>query len=97
MINLKWVYNEEFGGLYDGMIDGKLAAFIQMRPHYCDRGHWHANIEMGGLNIDHQDMFPRYYMRLAVAKQEIEEFLDWRINKVRSSVALADLINARTI
>lgn len=57
---------------------GGAHVWIVKRPPYCDRGHYHADV--GGIaSIDHQDSFPRYFMRLEIAKQEMEEWLDWRL------------------
>lgn len=53
-------------------------AHITPRPGYCDRGHYHLNID-GPFNFDAADRFPRYYMKLKRAKKETEEFLRWRI------------------
>ncbi len=79
---LSWIQNAEFPHEINGMIDGKMVAWITMRPVYCDRGHWQLNIDLP-LGLDHQDGFPRYYMTLETAKKETELFLNWRINKVR--------------
>lgn len=61
-------------------------AFIQQRPHYCDRGHVQLNIDMHHSNglpvMDRQDGFPRYYMSFETAKTECELFLLWRILKI---------------
>lgn len=59
---------------------GTLLAWIDRRPGYCDRGHWRAGVECVPT-IDEADQFPRYFMRLAVAKQELVEFLAWRLFK----------------
>ncbi len=68
------------------LMDGKtMLAWIQARPHYCDRGHWKLNVEVA-CGLDGQDAFPRYYMRLEVAKQEAEDFLMWRLHKVRAEI-----------
>jgi len=53
---------------------------IEKRPVYCDRGHWMAKV-FGVPNIDDGDMFPRYFMSLEAAKQEMKAWLVWRIYK----------------
>ncbi len=63
----------------------EMLAWIQSRPIYCDRGHWEANINVP-CGLDGQDGFPRYYMLLETAKQEIEDFLPWRLHKVRAEL-----------
>lgn len=52
--------------------------WIEPRPSYCDRGRYHANYQ-GSFYIDHGDGFPRYYMDLEVAKQEMKAWLLHRI------------------
>lgn len=45
--------------------DGKdrtIHAWLEMRPHYCDRGHLKLLIE-GPLNIDFADGFPGIFSR----------------------------------
>ena len=69
--------------LWDLLHGSKMIAWIESRPHYCDRGHWKAMTDIP-CGIDHQDGFPRYYMRLEIAKQEIEDFLMWRLHQVRA-------------
>ena len=60
----------------------EVLGWIQNRPNYCDRGHWQACIERG--DIDSQDAFPRYFMRLATAKQEFMDFVRWRYMGIRA-------------
>ena len=63
--------------------------WIEKRPHYCDRGHWKGNVR-GPLplipqplsDLDEQDGFPRYYMDLSVAKQELRKWLYWRLYQI---------------
>ena len=57
-----------------------MVAWLQRRPHYCDRGHFQVDSNIPGL--DSCDSFPRYYMRYDVAKAEA--WLKWRLWKVRS-------------
>jgi hypothetical protein len=57
---------------------GGAHVWIQKRPVYCDRGHYHAQVE-GIPSIDHQDSFPRYFMNLDRAKAEMGEWLEWRL------------------
>jgi hypothetical protein len=67
--------------------DCKAFFFIQPRPNYCDRGHWFVMCDFftnsEGINtLDHADLFPRPYMSLSVAKDEIQRFIAWRALKV---------------
>lgn len=59
---------------------GRRMAFIQRRPSYCDRGRWQASVECIP-DIDAQDGFPRYYMTLEHAIDEITSWLNWRLFK----------------
>jgi len=54
---------------------------IEPRPKYCDRGHWYAKVE-GIPGIDEADKFPRYYMDLSAAMDEMKSWLCWRLYKV---------------
>jgi hypothetical protein len=60
----------------------RVLAWINRRPGYCDRGHWQVGVECVPY-LDEADAFPRYFMRLEVAKQELVEFLAWRLFKSR--------------
>lgn len=51
---------------------------IEPRPSYCDRGHWFAKV-YGIDSIDFQDQFPRYFMDLKRAKDEMKDWLVWRL------------------
>jgi len=62
-------------------IAGKMVAWMEKRPYYCDRGHFVVNIKLPG--IDDADMFPRYYFSQEVAKSETELFLKWRLWRER--------------
>lgn len=57
---------------------GNAHCWIAPRPHYCDRGHWVANVS-GIPTIDGQDCFPRYFMDIDRAKAEMAAWLDWRL------------------
>lgn len=82
MLNTKWYLDEVNCLNYQFTTSqGDVHAFIQTRPHYCDRGHYVLNINAHFLNLDIADMFPRYYMDLNVAKEECVKFLYWRIYK----------------
>jgi hypothetical protein len=76
---LEWVANPAAKGLYDLMLDGRMVAWLQPRPHYCDRGHWQVNVDLPASNIDGADGFPRYYMRRENAVEETELFIRWRL------------------
>jgi hypothetical protein len=62
--------------------NGRVMAWIVERPGYCDRGHYGIGVECVPA-LDAQDAFPRYMMRLETAKQELVEFLAWRLFKER--------------
>lgn len=66
--------------------NGRVMAWIVERPGYCDRGHYGVGVECVP-SLDHQDAFPRYFMRLETAKQELVEFLAWRLFKDRSDAS----------
>ena len=86
-MQIEWKQDPEFTGTWNAYNDdGARVAFVCKRPSYCDRGHYHAGIEILIEGMDVQDGFPRYYMRLETAKDEIERFLNWRIEKVRSDL-----------
>lgn len=70
-------------GYDDCLIAGRIVAWLEPRPHYCDRGHWKVGSELPGL--DGHDAFPRYYMRRDVAVQETEAWLRWRLWKQRDT------------
>jgi hypothetical protein len=53
---------------------------LEPRPAYCDRGHWYGKVF--GIETDHQDGFPRYFMDLERAKAEMAEWLTWRLNRM---------------
>lgn len=61
---------------------GEMLGWVQPRPDYCDRGHWQAQIERHDL--DFADNFPRYFMRLETAKQEMLDFVRWRYMHIRA-------------
>lgn len=67
----------------EGHPANEAVVYISPRNSYCDRGHWQAHVD-GIPSIDHADSFPRYFMRLSVAKQEMGEWLAWRLFKVRA-------------
>lgn len=54
--------------------------YLYPRPSYCDRGHWIGYVE-GIMSIDAADGFPRYYMDLDRAKDELYEWLQWRLQR----------------
>lgn len=60
---------------YDLIRDGKRIAHIQERPPYCDRGRWHANIEVSGVWQSDKDPWPRYYFKLKYAQEEVIDYL----------------------
>jgi hypothetical protein len=74
-----WTMDEY--GCNNCTFDGKLLAWMEARPAYCDRGHWRVVCELP--DIDAQDGFPRYYMSREIALIETEAFLRWRMFKIR--------------
>jgi hypothetical protein len=68
--------------IYEAYVGNKMVGWIEHRPHYCDRGHFKAIVDVP--NLDGQDAFPRYFMRFSSAVQEMEEFLRWRLWRVRT-------------
>ena len=61
-----------------------MVAWIESRPHYCNRGHYKGMVDLPDAGLDHQDGFPRYYMSLQRAKDELEAFIEWRVHKIRA-------------
>jgi len=56
---------------------------MTMRPHYCDRGNYLALLDADAgsglaLDLDGQDLWPRYYFDLDRAKLECEAWLKKR-------------------
>lgn len=83
----EWRENEAYPGLLELYIDDTMLAWINPRPSYCDRGHYQAQIEFSpGNPIDAADGLPCYYMRLEVAKLEIQDKLMWRVCKIRAEL-----------
>ena len=79
-----WTEPGDFPGLHNFEIGDVLLAWIQKRTHYCDRGHWQGQLEFSpGNPLDSADGGIHYYMRLSVAKQELQEKLMWRVCKQR--------------
>ena len=58
---------------------GEVEITIEPRPTYCDRGHWYAKVF--GIWTDEADGFPRYFMDLQRAKDEMHEWLIWRLHQ----------------
>lgn len=82
---MNWQTGKAHGSSWQ-YIDGKACQItLEPRPHYCDRGSWIAKIHARGsiedqlkLNLDEQDMWPRYYFDETRAKLEIEAWLTKR-------------------
>jgi len=85
---MSWVYDEHrTWNLRFTHENTVVHAFIQKRPHYCDRGHYQLNIDILKSTepwgeLDPQDGFPRYYMSFKTAAEECESFLIWRLLKI---------------
>lgn len=60
---------------FDLIKDGRRIAYLQERPVYCDRGRWHANIEVSGVWQSEKDPWPRYYFKLEYGKEEVLDYL----------------------
>lgn len=60
--------------LHEFRRDGLMLAWLQKRPTYCDRGRYHANINVPVRRSD-ADPWPRYYFNLTYAKDEVESYL----------------------
>ena len=60
--------------------NGKVLAWITKRNYYCDRGHYKGMVDIPG--IDAADSWPNYYMKFDRAKDEIIDFLKWRLKKI---------------
>ena len=85
MERAEWRLCSGYDGLLELYIDSVMLAWINPRPHYCDRGHYQAQIEFSpGNPIDAADGMPCYYMRLDTAKQELIDKLLWRVCKIRA-------------
>jgi hypothetical protein len=54
---------------------GEMLVWLQERPHYCDRGRWHAGLHIGGFPISDHDPWPRYYFDFEAAKSEVTAYL----------------------
>jgi hypothetical protein len=70
------------------------------RPNYCDRGHWQVQCDYWrnpqGINtLDRADLFPRIYMSLESAKDEIARFIAWRALKI--SEGLDELVRHNAV
>ena len=80
---ITWKPNLEFVSvaLEECFVGEHMVAWLERRPHYCDRGHWQINSDLPGL--DSHDSFPRYYMSYEIAKAETEAWLEWRLWKIR--------------
>jgi len=55
--------------------------YLTIRPHYCDRGNFLAQIDARGklgTELDWADGWPRYYFDIDRAKAEIEAWLKKR-------------------
>lgn len=72
----EWV-KETWGWVF--RLDGA-SVTLEPRPPYCDRGHWIGKV-FGVADIDGADAFPRYYMDEQRAKDELADWLRWRLKK----------------
>lgn len=59
--------------------------FSSARNEYCDRGHYSVDIDAHRpWDIDYADRFPRYYMDYETAKRETQQWLLWRVERMRA-------------
>ena len=79
-----WIHRREHARVY-----------LMPRPHYCDRGHWYAVVDGIG-NLDDADAFPRFYMDLDRAKQELAEWLAWRLEE-NGPPSIVDIKRAKSL
>jgi hypothetical protein len=70
-------YDDAGGRLDIIKINGVVVGTLEPRPSYCDRGRWMFRCDLPDL--DHADGFPRYYMDLERAKDEIVAWFAWRL------------------
>lgn len=84
-LKLRWLHMPGPPGIdrYDCYDEGgKLIAWLNSRPSYCDRGHWLAMVDHIP-DLDEADCWPRYYCDRQFAFAEIELFLNWRLKGLR--------------
>ena len=79
---LKWETTVGAVFIEECYVANRMVAWLQKRPHYCDRGHFSVDSSIPGL--DQHDSFPRYYMNYEVSKAETEAWVKWRLWRVRS-------------
>lgn len=65
--------NKDLPAEFRFVLDGKMLAWLHLRPHYCDRGRYDAHVEVGWTSDC--DPWPRYYFNPEHGKSEIEEYL----------------------
>ena len=76
--DVKFVERDDHGTAGKDIIIGRqIVGSLEARPHYCDRGRWMFRCDLPDL--DGADGFPRYYMDLERAKDEIVAWLNWRL------------------
>lgn len=88
-----WTFNEDYN-TWNISADGAHVS-IAHRPHWCDRGRYVA-VVTGVGDIDRADEFPRYFMNLERAKDEMAEWLGWRI-RTREQPTAYHRWNARSM
>ena len=55
--------------------NGIMLAWLEERPQYCNRGRYHANINVTCAHISDCDPWPRYYFSLGVGIDEVMQWL----------------------
>lgn len=62
------------GELHELWRNGRMLAWLERRPAYCDRGRFHANVDIP-VFISEADTWPRYYFDLERGKLELLAYL----------------------
>ena len=78
-VNFSFTWQQDTYGCWSLQLKGA-SVWLRARPHYCDRGHWQANVS-GIESIDSADSFPRYFMDFDRAKLEMQDWLVWRLQR----------------
>lgn len=65
---------------YFDIVTDKARISVEARPHYCDRGRFIVKVDSLSmdLEIDNQDLFPRYYFGVEACVSEIVAWMKAR-------------------
>ena len=81
MSNRYWKVDESFAlPLLEYYSEDKMVAWIESAGS-SDRGHFKAMVEVP--NLVGADSWPNYYMKIETAVDEVERFIEWRLDQVR--------------